>query len=131
MFLGWSKEQKRILGPVQKYYWASPKPLHAESAPLCVACVAGATKMLLVQPKYGPSCELHIITMICFLFFVFVICITFVLSENNGQKRPVEFLCFLHFPSWQTCWANAKKHGESKIWSVFKDMANMKKHKLS
>jgi len=146
--LHWAAQKPRnIIGPVQICSWVSPKnqietlgqsryiigPVQKQCmlSPHC--CVL---PMLLVQPqccwwtKYGPSCKLHIITMISFLFFVFVISIEFVLRENNGQKRLMEFLCILHFPSWQTCWANVKKHGESKIWSLFKDGANMKKHKL-
>jgi len=58
MLLGEYKEPHGNLGPVQIYYWASPKMVHVESTPLCVNCVAGATKMLLVWPKCGPSLKL-------------------------------------------------------------------------
>jgi len=86
--------------------------------------VAGMTKM-------WSLIEINFFTTKHFSFLCFLISIKFVLKENYGQKRLVEFLCFLHLPSWQTCWANAKKHVESKIWSLFKNRANMKKHKLS
>jgi len=63
-------------------------------------------------------------------FFVFVISIKFVLKENDGQMRLMEFLCFLHLPAGKHAGQKQKKHDESKIWSLFKDGANMKKHKL-
>ena len=114
MFLGQSKEQKRILGPVQIYYWASPKMVHGESAPWCIACVAGATKMLLVQPKYCASWRPVIVTRTSFLFFLFIRHTAFIFMEYNALKRLVLFCHFYYLHSWQTCWCTTDKNVESK-----------------